>query len=38
MKGYHFGGPHDKDYGVWGLYRGPAMLGNYHFFYKGSKA
>ena len=29
--GYHFGGPHYKDYSIWGSILGSLILGNYHF-------
>ena len=24
-EGYHFGGPYEKDYSIWGRYRGPLL-------------
>ena len=28
--GYHFGGPNNQDYSIWGSILGPPILGNYH--------
>ena len=29
IRGTLLGGPHNKDYSIWGLYWGPPILGNY---------